>query len=207
MGNVVVMAAIRLAAKEALKAAAKQALQAAPVLVAAVVSEGLAAGGAAAAAGGAAAAAGGAAAAAGGAAAAAGGAAAAAGGAAAAAGGAAAAAGGAAAAAGGAMAIVPVALSIGGMAVGSYAMYRAAQTAINLLGAVFSEPPPNPPQVPRLLGDMTQERLIQRARDTLGMDVVGQYNFGICGTAGAGMRKVTILRLCMNIYVFCYFLR
>ncbi|CAF4603962.1 unnamed protein product [Rotaria magnacalcarata] len=165
MGNVIVMAVIRFAEKEVLKAAAKevlkrateQALIAAPAIVAAVASEGLAAGGTAAAAGGAAAAAGGAAAAV----------------------------GGAAAAAGGAMTIVPLALTIGGM-VGSYAIYRAAETAIYLLGTVFSEPPPNPPQVPRLLDDMTQERLIQRARDTLGMDIVRQYNFCICGQTGVG---------------------
>ncbi|CAF1616462.1 unnamed protein product [Rotaria magnacalcarata] len=165
MGNVIVMAVIRFAEKEVLKAAAKevlkrateQALIAAPAIVAAVASEGLAAGGTAAAAGGAAAAAGGAAAAV----------------------------GGAAAAAGGAMTIVPLALTIGGM-VGSYAIYRAAETAIHLLGTVFSEPPPNPPQVPRLLDDMTQERLIQRARDTLGMDIVRQYNFCICGQTGVG---------------------
>ncbi|CAF4028937.1 unnamed protein product [Rotaria magnacalcarata] len=172
MGNVIVMAVIRFAEKEVLKAAAKevlkrateQALIAAPAIVAAVASEGLAAGGTAAAAGGAAAAAGGAAAAV----------------------------GGAAAAAGGAMTIVPLALTIGGM-VGSYAIYRAAETAIHLLGTVFSEPPPNPPQVPRLLDDMTQERLIQRARDTLGMDIVRQYNFCICGQTGVGMRKSTFI--------------
>jgi hypothetical protein len=94
------------------------------------------------------------------------------------------------------------AVVVGGMVGGAYSVKVAAEI-ISELKTMFSTSPAHPPKPPIHQHQpsapsfeeqpppyssvcITQEDLIQVARECLNMDVINHYNYGVCGSSGTG---------------------
>ncbi|CAF1253523.1 unnamed protein product [Didymodactylos carnosus] len=95
--------------------------------------------------------------------------------------------------------VVATSSVIGTAMVGGVVIFKSASTVFDLLQTYFSKPPQYPPTAPHYeitdspppycsLGPepLTQDKLVLLARERLDMDVVKQYNFGVCGQSGTG---------------------